>query len=74
MPGLKALDPEPPNREERHKERVMLALGIVIAIVLLERFPIRWNHLIKKQSLRFKELEHILMKKVAQLIRGVLWD
>jgi len=26
----------------------------------LERFPIRWNHLIGKGSLKFKELEHAL--------------
>jgi hypothetical protein len=28
----------------------------------LERFPIRWNHLIGKESLRFNELEHVLMR------------
>ena len=30
----------------------------------LERFPIRWNHLIEKESLNFKELEHVLIEKV----------
>ncbi len=40
--------------------------------VLLERFPIRWNHLIEKESLRFKELEHVLIEKVEQLFRNML--
>jgi hypothetical protein len=33
----------------------------------LERFPIRWNHLIEKESLSFKELEHVQIEKVEQL-------
>ena len=36
----------------------------------LERFPIRWNHLIEKESLKFKELEHVLIEKVNQLFRS----
>ena len=39
---------------------------------LLERFPIRWNHLIEKELLRFKELEHVLIEKVGQLFRNML--
>jgi len=38
----------------------------------LERFPIRWNRLIGKESLKFKELEHVLIEKVDQLFRNVL--
>ena len=38
--------------------------------VPLERFPIRWDHLIGKESLRFKELEHVLIEKVGQLFRN----
>jgi hypothetical protein len=38
----------------------------------LERFPIRWNHLIEKESLKFKELEHVLIEKVEQLLRNML--
>ncbi len=38
----------------------------------LERFPIRWNHLIEKESLKFKELEHVLIEKVDQLFRNML--
>ncbi len=38
----------------------------------LERFPIRWNHLIEKESLKFKELEHVPIEKVAQLFRNML--
>jgi hypothetical protein len=34
---------------------------------LLKRFPIRWNHLIEKEALRAKELEHVLIEKVEQL-------
>jgi len=29
--------------------------------------PIRWNHLIEKEALRAKELEHVLIEKVEQL-------
>jgi len=39
---------------------------------ILERFPIRWNHLIEKESLKFKELEHVLIEKVDQLFRNML--
>jgi len=39
---------------------------------VLERFPIRWNHLIEKESLKFKELEHVLIEKVDQLFRNML--
>ena len=38
----------------------------------LERFPITWNHVIEKESLRFKELEHVLIEKVEQLFRIML--
>jgi penicillin-binding protein 1A len=34
-----------------------------------KRFLIRWTHLIEKESLRFKELEHVLIEKVDQLFR-----
>ena len=33
----------------------------------LKRFPIKWNHLIEKEALRAKELEHVLIEKVEQL-------
>ena len=33
----------------------------------LERFPITWNHVIEKEALKFKELEHVLIEKVEQL-------
>ena len=38
----------------------------------LERFPITWNHVIEKESLKFKELEHVLIEKVDQLFRDML--
>ena len=38
----------------------------------LERFPITWNHVIEKESLNFKELEHVLIEKVEQLFRDML--
>jgi hypothetical protein len=38
----------------------------------LERFPIMWNHVIDKDSLKFKELEHVLIEKVEQLFRDML--
>jgi hypothetical protein len=40
--------------------------------VLLERFPIIWNHAIEKETLYFKELEHVLIEKVEQLFRDML--
>jgi hypothetical protein len=39
--------------------------GVVVVVTLakpLERFPIRWNHLIEKESLQLKELERVLMR------------
>jgi len=36
----------------------------------LERFPITWNHVIEKEALKFRELEHVLIEKVEQLFRG----
>ena len=36
----------------------------------LERLPYTWNHVIEKESLKFKELEHVLIEKVVQLF----WD
>jgi hypothetical protein len=41
-------------------------------ICTLERFPITWNHVIDKESLKFKELEHVLVEKVEQLFRDML--
>jgi len=38
----------------------------------LERFPITWNHVIEKESLKIKELEHVLIEKVEQLFRDML--
>jgi hypothetical protein len=38
----------------------------------LERFPITWNHVIDKESLKIKELEHVLIEKVEQLFRDML--
>jgi hypothetical protein len=37
-----------------------------------ERFPIRWNHLIGKKSLKIKELEHVVIEKIDQLFRNIL--
>ena len=38
----------------------------------LERLPITWNHVIERESLNFKELEHVLVEKVVQLFRDML--
>jgi hypothetical protein len=35
-----------------------------------ERFPITWNHVIDKEPLKFKELEHVLIEKAEQLFRN----
>jgi len=37
----------------------------------LESIPIKWNHLIDKDSLKIKELEHVLIQKVEQLFRDM---
>jgi hypothetical protein len=37
-----------------------------------ERFPITWNHVIDKDSLKIKELEHVLIEKAEQLFRDML--
>jgi hypothetical protein len=34
--------------------------------------PYRWNHPIEKESLRFKELEHVGLEKAEQLFRNML--
>jgi hypothetical protein len=36
----------------------------------LERFPITWNHVIGKESLKFKELEHSLLKLSRKVSRA----
>ncbi len=38
----------------------------------LERVPIKWNHLIDKDSLKIKELEHVGIEKVEQLFLDML--
>jgi hypothetical protein len=38
----------------------------------LARFPIRWNHLIEKNSRQFKNLEHVLVGKAGPLFRDML--
>jgi hypothetical protein len=38
----------------------------------LERFSIIWNQLIEKETLKFKELEHVLVENAAQLVRDIL--
>jgi hypothetical protein len=53
---------------------VHLALARTVRGGSLERSPYTWNHVIEKQSLRFKELEHVLIEKVEQLFRDVLQE
>jgi hypothetical protein len=40
--------------------------------IRIERVPITWNHVIEKDSLKIKELEHVLIEKVEQLFRDML--
>ena len=42
------------------------------ASLLLERLPYTWNHVIDKESLKFKELEHVRVEKAEQLFRDML--
>jgi hypothetical protein len=41
-------------------------------VLNLERVTIKWNHLIGKDSLKIKELEHVGIEKVEQLFRDML--
>ena len=38
----------------------------------LERLPYAWNHLIEKESLKFKEWEHVKREKACQFFRDML--
>ena len=38
----------------------------------LERFPITWNHVIDKEPVKIKELEHVRIEKAGQLFRDML--
>jgi len=39
----------------------------------LERIPIAWTHVIEKDTLEIKKLEHVLVEKVEKLFRDMLW-
>ena len=41
-------------------------------VLNLERVTIKWNHLIGKDSLKIKELEHVGIEKVERLFRDML--
>ncbi|PZR87068.1 MAG: hypothetical protein DLM68_08990 [Hyphomicrobiales bacterium] len=43
------------------------------SLACLERVPIKWNHLIEKDTAQIKELEHVLIEKVEQLFRDMLY-
>jgi hypothetical protein len=47
--------------------RTALLRCILALLPPLERVPIKWNHLIDKDSLKIKELEHVGIEKVEQL-------
>ena len=51
---------------------VILGNKTWLALSMPERLPYRWTHLIEKEPLRFKELEHVLIEKVEQLFRNML--
>jgi len=38
----------------------------------LERFPIAWNHVIDKESLKIKTLEQVLIEKVCHFFENLL--
>jgi hypothetical protein len=40
--------------------------------VRLERIPLKWTHLIEKDSFKIKELEHVLIENVEQVFRVML--
>jgi hypothetical protein len=78
-------DPWPATARTRHpspvrgKARSMPtqpALPMLGATMLcqisLERVPIKWNHLIDKESLNINKLENVLIEKVEQLFRDLL--
>src|ERR1700730_7933569 len=47
--------------------------GATCCEFLLERFPITWNHVIEKESLKCKDLEHGGIEKVEQVFRDMLY-
>jgi hypothetical protein len=49
-----------------------LVRSSLIADSLLERFPITWNHVIDKESLKIKMLEQVLIEKIRQLFCNML--
>jgi hypothetical protein len=48
----------------------LCGFGATCCEFLLERFPITWNHVIEKESLKFNDLEHIEIEKVERLFLG----
>jgi hypothetical protein len=38
----------------------------------LECFPIAWNHVIEKETLKFRDLEHVRIEEAEQLFRDML--
>jgi hypothetical protein len=55
--------PQPQQRMESREQATRL---------LLERFRITWNHVIEKESLKHKDVEHALIEKVEQPIRDMI--
>ncbi|MBM3625942.1 MAG: hypothetical protein FJX16_11605, partial [Alphaproteobacteria bacterium] len=47
-------------------------VSFFLSVESLERFPITWNHVIDKESLKIKTLEQVLIEKVCQLFRNLL--
>ena len=41
--------------------------------VRLGRVPLKWTHMIDKDSFKIKELEHVLIENIEQLFRVTLW-
>ncbi len=45
----------------------------ICRLTSLERLPYTWNHVTEEESLKFKELERVLIEKVEQLFRDMLY-
>jgi hypothetical protein len=59
-------------KSENKELPVLAQVRAAVPIADLERLSITWNHVIDKESLNIKELEHVLIEKVEQRFRDVL--
>jgi hypothetical protein len=65
--GCRGKSPVPQEIVDDVQKNNLCGFGATCCAFLLEPHPITWNHVIEKEPLKFKELEHVKRKKGAQL-------